>query len=179
MTTIGLIGARHIGSTVARAFADHGYDVVLINSRGPETLAGLVADLGPGARAAAAAAADIAVVTIPLKAIDAVPVEPLAGKIVIDTNKYCPQRDGHIAALDAKTTTTSEIVQAHLPGSRVGKAFDHTMLSDILADASPTGTPGRHGLAVVSNDEDAAATVAGIVGEFGFDRVIVTPLSEG
>src|SRR5689334_6864817 len=100
MPTIGFIGAGHIGSQLARLAVANGYDVVLSNSRGPETLAPLVAELGARARAAtpseAAAAGDIVVVTIPLKAIDTVPVRPLAGKIVIDTNNYYPQRDGHI-----------------------------------------------------------------------------------
>lgn len=182
MTTIGFIGAGHIGSTLAKDFVDHGYDVVLSNSRGPETLAELVAELGPKARAAtpaeAAAAADIAVVTIPLKAIESVPVEPLAGKIVIDTNNYYPQRDGQIPELDDETTTTSELLQAHLPTSKVVKAFNHIMFSQILEHALPAGTPGRRGLAVVSNDPDAAATVAAIIDEFGFDPVVVTPLSE-
>src|SRR6476646_2119587 len=104
MATIGLIGAGRIGSQVARLAVANGYDVVISNSRGPETLAELVKELGPKARAAtpveAATAADIAVVTIPLKNYRAVPVEPLAGKIVIDTNNYYPQRDGHISELD-------------------------------------------------------------------------------
>ncbi len=92
MTTIGLIGAGRIGSQVARLALQHGYEVVVSNSRGPETLTDLVAELGPSATAAtaagAAAAGDIVVVTIPLKNIGAVPVEPLAGKVVIDTNNH-------------------------------------------------------------------------------------------
>src|SRR5687768_8249564 len=89
MTTIGLIGAGHIGSQVTRLAVKSGYNVVITNSRGPETLSGLVAELGPNARAAtpveAAHAGDIVVVTVPLKNYRDVPVEPLAGKIVIDT----------------------------------------------------------------------------------------------
>src|SRR3712207_6240285 len=109
MTTLGLIGAGHIGSALAQAALDAGYDVVLSNSRGPQTLADLVAALEErptrtgSVRAAAgdaALAADLAVVTIPLAAYRSVPVAPLAGKIVIDTNNYYPQRDGHIAELD-------------------------------------------------------------------------------
>src|SRR5438132_12720953 len=104
MATIGFIGAGHIGSQVARLAVSHGYDVVVSNSRGPATLSGLVAELGPRARAAtadeAAKAGDIVVVTIPLKNYRQVPVAPLAGKVVIDTNNYYPQRDGHIRALD-------------------------------------------------------------------------------
>ncbi len=183
MTTIGFIGAGHIGSTLARDFVQHGYDVVLSNSRSPETLADLVAELGPKARAAtpaeAAAAADIAVVTIPLKAIDSVPIEPLAGKIVIDTNNYYPQRDGQIPELDNESTTTSELLQAHLPTSKVVKAFNHIQFNQILDHAKPVGTPGRRALAVASDDPEAAAKVASIIDEFGFDPVVVTPLSEG
>jgi len=183
MTTIGLIGAGHIGSTLAKTFVDHGYDVVVSNSRGPETLTDLVAQLGPKARAAttteAAEAADIAVVTIPLRAIDSVPVEPLAGKIVIDTNNYYPQRDGHIAALDDESTTTAELLQAHLPTSKVVKAFNHILWSQILEHAKPVGTPGRRALGVFSDDADAAATVGQLIDTIGFDPVVVTPLSEG
>src|SRR5260370_18472882 len=98
MTTVGLIGAGHIGSQVARLSVGAGYDVVVSNSRGPETLSALVAELGPKARAStaldAAKAGDIVVVTIPLKSYRTVPVEPLVGKVVIDTNNYYPQRDG-------------------------------------------------------------------------------------
>src|SRR3954464_11580486 len=106
MPTIGLIGAGHIGSQLARLAVANGYDVVVSNSRGPDTLAPLVAELGPRARAGtavdAATAGDIVVVTIPLKNIASIPVEPLRGKVVIDTNNYYPQRDGQIAELDAE-----------------------------------------------------------------------------
>ena len=122
MTTIGLIGAGQIGSQIARLAVARGYPVVISNSRGPETLATLVAELGPNARAAtaldAAKAGEIVVVTLPLKNYREVPVEPLAGKIVIDTNNYYPQRDGHIPELDNESTTTSELLQAHLPTSK-------------------------------------------------------------
>ena len=98
--TVGFIGAGHIGSQVARLAISSGYPVVISNSRGPETLATLVGELGPTARAATAAdaakAGDIVVVSIPLRNYRDVPVAPLAGKIVIDTNNYYPQRDGQI-----------------------------------------------------------------------------------
>src|SRR5215210_47376 len=128
-TTIGVIGAGHIGSQVARLAVASGYDVVISNSRGPETLAALIAELGSRARAAtpaeAAAAGDLVVVSIPLKHYRDVPREPLAGKIVIDTNNYYPERDGHIPELDSESTTTAELLQAHLPKSKVVKAFNH------------------------------------------------------
>ena len=129
MKTIGLIGAGHIGSQLARLGVAHGYYVVISNSRGPETLSALVQELGPKARAATAAGAaeagDIVVVTVPLKNYRKMPVAPLAGKIVIDTNNYYPQRDGQIPELDNESITTSELLQAHLPTSKVVKAFNH------------------------------------------------------
>lgn len=183
MATIGFIGSGHIGSQLARLAIAHGYDVVMSNSRGPETLADLVAELGPHARAAtpaeAAAAADIAVVTIPMRAIAAVPVEPLAGKIVIDTNNYYPARDGQIAELDNETTTVSELLQRQLPTSKVVKAFNHIAAARLTDDGLPTGAPGRRALAVTSDDADAAATVAQLIDSFGFDVVELSPLSEG
>ena len=95
-------------------------------------LSDLVAELGPRARAAtaeeAAAAGDLVVVTIPLKNYRDVPVEPLRGKVVIDTMNYYPQRDGQIAELDDESTTTSELLQAHLPESRVVKGVQQHLL---------------------------------------------------
>ncbi len=156
MATIGLIGAGHIGSQVARLAVAQGYDVVLSNSRGPETLSTLVAELGPKARAAtpdeAARAADIAVVTIPLKHYQQAPVEPLAGKVVIDTNNYYPQRDGNIAELDHESTTTSELLQAHLPKSKVVKAFNHIYAAQLTTDGKPAGTPNRRALVIAGDD---------------------------
>jgi predicted dinucleotide-binding enzyme len=182
MTTIGFIGAGHIGGEVARKAIENGYDVVISNSRGPETLSDLVADLGPHARAATAAeagaAGDVVVVTIPFGRYRDVPVEPLAGKVVIDTNNYYFERDGHVAELDDKTATTSGLLQAHLPTSRVVKGFNHIMSKDIPTDGSPAGTPNRRALAVSSDDAEARAVVVKLYDEFGFDAVDVGPLSE-
>src|SRR5512146_3528874 len=120
MTTVGFIGSGNIGGTVARLAVAAGHQVVLSNSRGPQTLAGLVADLGPLARAAtpaaAAAAADIMVVSIPVKANGSVPAAPLAGKPVIDTGNYYPERDGHIAELDGGEITSSGYLQRLVSG---------------------------------------------------------------
>jgi predicted dinucleotide-binding enzyme len=183
MATIGLIGAGKIGSQLARLAVKNGYDVVVSNSRGPDTLAGLVAELGPRARAAtpaeAAAAADIAVVTIPLKHVRQVPAEPLAGKIVIDTNNYYPQRDGHIPELDSETTTTAELLQAHLPKSKVVKAFNHIYAAALTTDGQPPGTKNRRALVIAGDDRDAKAMVTRLIDQFGFDVVDAGPLKEG
>ncbi|MGN7150813.1 NADPH-dependent F420 reductase [Arthrobacter sp. SAFR-179] len=182
MTTIGIIGAGHIGSQVARKAVELGYDVVISNSRGPETLQDLVSELGPKARAAtaaeAAAAGDFAVVTVPLKNYKDVPAEPLAGKIVIDTNNYYWERDGRIPALDNGEATTSGLLQEHLPQSKVAKGFNHIMAKDITTDGTPAGTEDRRALATSSNYPEAADLVTRLYDEFGFDTVDVGPLSE-
>ena len=183
MTTIGLIGAGHIGSQVARLAIAHDYDVVISNSRGPETLAELVAELGPGARAAtaleAATAGDIVVVTVPLKNYRSVPVEPLRGKVVIDTNNYYPQRDGHIPELDNESTTTAELLQAHLPASKVVKAFNHIYAAELTTHGQPPGSKNRRALVIAGDDPGAKATVTSLIDQFGFDVVDAGPLKEG
>jgi len=180
--TIGLIGAGHIGSQLARLAVRHGYDVVVSNSRGPETLKELVSELGPRARAStareAAEAGDLVVVTIPLKNIGDLPPAPLAGKIVIDTNNYYPQRDGQIAELDEERTTTSELLQRHLPKSKVVKAFNHIYAAELTTHGQPAGTPNRRALAIAGNDAEAKGVVTQLIDQFGFDVVDIGPLSD-
>jgi predicted dinucleotide-binding enzyme len=182
MTTIGIIGAGHIGSQIARKAVELGYDVVISNSRGPETLADLTAELGPRARAAtaavAAAAGDFAVVTVPLKNIGDLPVQPLEGKIVIDTNNYYWERDGRFPELDAGEATTSGLLQKQIPTSKVAKGFNHIMARDITTLGTPAGTPDRRALATASDFPEAAELVTRIYDEFGFDTVNIGPLSE-
>jgi len=183
MTTIGLIGSGNIGTAIARQAIANGYDVVLSNRRGPETLAGLVAELGPRARAGtaeeAASAGEVVVVTVPFKAYTAVPVEPLAGKVVIDTNNYYFERDGHYVEIDEGRTAPSELLAAHLPESRVVKAFNAIRADHIVTAGSPAGTPGRRALPIAGDDPEAKATVAALVDAFGFDVVDAGPLAEG
>jgi len=183
MTTIGFIGAGHIGGTLAQLAISHGYDVVVSNSRGPETLTDLVEKLGDRARAGtsaeAAAAGDVVVVTIPTKNVNDVPVEPLTGKVVIDTNNYYPQRDGHIEPLDNESTTVSELLQTHLPASHVVKAFNHIMFSDLATQGAPAGAPDRRALAVAGDSDEARTAVSQLIDELGFDAVDAGPLAEG
>jgi 8-hydroxy-5-deazaflavin:NADPH oxidoreductase len=183
MTTIGLIGSGNIGSTVARLAVDAGHDVVLSNSRGPDTLTDLVEELGPRARAAtaaeAAAAGEIVVVTIPLRAYREVPVEPLRGKVVIDTNNYYPDRDGHIPELDDETTTVSELLQAHLPESHVVKVFNNIYVGHLGSLQRPTDHPDRTVLPIAGNVQAAKQAVSEFLDSIGFDAYDVGPLSEG
>jgi predicted dinucleotide-binding enzyme len=180
---IGLIGAGNIGSTLARLAVEHGHDVMLSNSRGPETLGGLVSHLGAravaGTAAEAAAFGDVVAVAIPLKNYRRVPAAELANKIVIDANNYYPQRDGQIPELDDGAVTTSELLAAFLPESRVVKAFNNIYYADLAAQGEPAGTPGRRALPIAGDDPEAKKAVAGLIEEFGFDVVDAGGLAEG
>jgi predicted dinucleotide-binding enzyme len=180
---IGLIGAGRIGATLARLSIDHGFDVVIANSRGPETLAPLVAELGPRASAAAvhdvARAGDLVVVTIPLKAYVEVPAAPLVGKVVIDTANYYPDRDGRFSALDSAATTSSEILARHLDGARVVKAFNTIFFEHLGSQGEPAGTAGRRALPIAGDDATAKSTVSAYIDTLGFDVVDAGPLGEG
>ena len=183
MATIGIIGAGKIGSQLARLAVKNGDKVVIANSREPATLSGLIAELGPNARAATAreagAAGEIVVVTVPLKNYRAIPVEPLAGKVVIDTNNYYPERDGHIAELDNESPTTAELLQAHLPTSKVVKAFNHIYAAELTTHGQPAGSKNRRALVIAGDDPAAKATVSRLIDQFGFDVVDAGQLKEG
>jgi 8-hydroxy-5-deazaflavin:NADPH oxidoreductase len=183
VTTLGLIGSGRIGGTLARLAVNGGLDVVVSNSRGPETLGELVAELGPRARAAApeeaAAAGEWVVVSIPLKAVPRVPVAPLTGKTVIDTGNYYPQRDGHIAALDSGDLTDSELLQRHLPTAYVVKAFNNIHYRHLAELARPQGAPDRSALPIAGDDADAKKRTAELLSLLGYDVVDAGPLADG
>ncbi len=183
MTTWGFIGSGNIGSTVARLAIAAGHDVVMSNSRGPETLADLIDQLGPRSQAAtsdeAAAAGDVVVVTIPLKSHRDVPVDELRGKVVVDTMNYYPDRDGRIAELDDESMTTSELLQVQLPESKVVKAFNNIYFEHLGWLARPSGDPERSALAIAGDDEDAKRTVTDLLDEIGYDTADLGPLAEG
>lgn len=182
MPTIGIIGAGEVGSQIARAAIASGYAVVIANSRGPETLTELIRELGPSARAAtaaeAAAAGDFVVVAVPLKLANDMPVEQLAGKIVLDTNNYMAWRDGHFPMVDSGEKTVHELRQEQLPASKVAKAFTHIQAPRLFTLAKPTGTSNRHALSVSSNYPEAVELVRRLYDQFGFDTVDNSPLSE-
>jgi 8-hydroxy-5-deazaflavin:NADPH oxidoreductase len=182
MTTIGIIGSGHVGNNLANAAVAHGYKVVISNSKGPQTLAELLTELGPKARAAtameAAAAGDFAIVAIPLTAVSQVPVEPLAGKVVISTINYIPQRDGRFPELDNGTATVAGLLQVHLPTSKVVRAFNMLGAADMSGDGRPKGDPKRRALALAGDDQQAKRLVARLYDEFGFDAVDIGGLDE-
>jgi predicted dinucleotide-binding enzyme len=182
-TTIGIIGSGHIGGTLAALFARAGHQVIVSNSRGPETLTELVDSIGPQASAATAAEAaqqgDVIVVSVPLGRIHELPTNGITGKIVIDTNNYYPQRDGQIAVLDDDTTTSCELLAVHLAGTRVVKAFNQIRWDHLRDNGRPAGAPDRLAIPIVGDDTSAKLTVAALIDEIGFDSVDLGELSRG
>lgn len=180
--TLGLIGAGNIGSALARLAVAAGLNVVLSNSRGPETLADLVAELGEQARAAtpaeAAQAGDLVVATVPLKVYAQLPAAALAGKTVIDTMNYYPERDARIAELDAGEQTSSALVQRHLADSRVVKAFNSIDYVRLFRAARPTGADDRSALPIAGDDPAAKAQVAELLDALGYDAVDIGILAD-
>jgi 8-hydroxy-5-deazaflavin:NADPH oxidoreductase len=183
MTTVGLIGSGNIGSTVAKLAVAAGHDVVLSNSRGPETLRDLVAELGPRARAAtsaeAGAAGDLVVVTIPIKAYPDVAGSALAGTTVIDTGNYYPARDGQIPELDSKSLTDSELLLRYLPGANVVKGFNNIFFRHLLSLARPGGAADRSYLPIAGDDAAAKAAVTAFLDSIGYGAVDGGTLADG
>lgn len=183
MSTIGIIGSGRIGGTVARLVVAAGHSVVVSNSRGPQTLTGLVDELGPNARAAtpaeAARAGDLVVVSLPLRAYPELPAEQLAGKTVIDTGNYNPERDGHVTELVTASITSSERLQKQLAGSSVVKLFNNIFFKTLHTLPRPAGAPDRTALPIAGDHTDAKAEVTSFLDTIGYDTVDAGPLSEG
>ncbi len=182
MQTIGFIGSGMIGGSLARLAVAAGFNVVLSNSRGPDTLAELVAELGDRARAAtpgeAAEAGDLVVAAVPLKAYRSLPVNSLRGKVVIDTMNYYPSRDGHMPDIDAAKLTTSELVQQHLQGAKVVKALHNLDFHHLFTNARPRGDANRTTLPIAGDDAEAKEKVAQFMDAIGYDAIDIGPLSE-
>ena len=173
MSTIGIIGSGNIGATFARLAVLAGHDVVLSNSRPPETLWPLAAALGPRARAAtaqdAAEAGDMVLVSVPFGRFRELPAAPLAGRIVLDTCNYYPDRDGHTADLDGSRATTSGLVQQHLAGAQVVKVLNNIWFHHLGAAARPSGAADRSTLPIASDHPAAATAVRALVDQLGYD----------
>ncbi|MFL6449936.1 MAG: NADPH-dependent F420 reductase [Bryobacteraceae bacterium] len=182
MQTIGIIGTGSIGGAVARLAIAAGLDVIVSNSRGPETLAGLVGELGRHVRAAtpeeAAQASDLVAVATPLKAYDKLPVEALKGKIVIDTMNYYPVREGQMPVLDAAQMTSSELVQQHLKGAKVVKGMHNQDAPHLFINALPLDKSNRTTLPIAGDDPEATRAVTNFMDAIGYNAVDIGPLSE-
>ena len=182
MQTLGIIGSGHIGSAVARLAVAAGMNVVIANSRGPESLQDLVDELGPLARAGTAEEAaklgDAVVLSIPLKAVPDLPEGLLRGKLVLDTSNYYPSRDGRISELVESAVTSSEWVERQFAGARYVKAFNNITAAHIPALARPSGAADRSALPIAGDDTQAKTEAAAVIDRLGFDAVDAGTLAD-
>jgi len=179
---IGILGSGNIGGNAARLFARAGHHVRIANSRGPDSLRALVAEIGPNAQATsgqdAVDASDLIVIAVPwTKREEALgELEGWDEKIVVDAmNPYT--EDFEIEDLGSKTAT--EFTRALVPGARVVKAFNTIFYKRLAGEGKPKGEKGRLAIPVASDDPAAKRVVMDLIDEIGFDPVDNGGLVEG
>ncbi len=180
---IGIIGAGHIGSALARHFTQLQHTVVIANSRGPETLGEVGQKTGatPVKAEDAPQGADILVITIPLKSVPQLPKDLLkdlpASATVIDTCNYYPaHRDGQIAEIDNGTPESVWVAQ-HIQHPVI-KLFNNIIAPSLAQGGKPKGAPGRIALPVAGDDTAAKTLLIALVDQFGFDGLDAGSLQE-
>jgi len=181
--TIGIIGSGLVGKAVAHLSVAAGYNVVISNSRGPDTLSELVKDLGPRARAGtvedAIAASDIVTISIPIAAFEQLPGDKFVGKVVLDQTNYYPglgdfRRDD----LDQGELTSSELIARHLKGATVVKGLHNLSWIHMQANATPKGDANRTTLPVAGDDASAKQAVTTFLDDIGYDVIDVGSLAD-
>lgn len=170
---IGIIGAGFIARALAKNLMAAGHSVMLSNSRGPQTLRSAMAALRcqVGSVEDAVRFGELVALAIPMAQWRELPADALAGKVVIDIMNHYPERDGPIDELDAGKVCTSELIQAHLAGAKVVKAFNAIMANDLEKNPRPAGAADRKALPIAADDAQAKALVASLVEQVGFDVV--------
>jgi predicted dinucleotide-binding enzyme len=180
---IGFIGVGQIGTAVAGQLAKAGHELAIANSRGPQTLAAKVAEIGGNTQAMTAeeavAGSEVVFVAIPFANRAVLRELPFAGKTVVDLMNYYPARDGRIPELDSHTATTSEITSSIIPEAHIVKAFNSIYAGDVSAKARPAGAPDRSALPYAGDDAQAKQTVAELISDTGYDPYDVGALHEG
>lgn len=178
---VAIIGSGNIGSAIAELTANAGYDVVLSNSRGPDTLRDMALQIGPRARAApvpdAIEAGDIIIVSIPFGKFATLLPRPFQGKLVIDATNYIPGRDSNVANLLSNGRLSAEVLQEHLSGATVVKAFNNIYSGHLKALSREPGAPDRSALPIAADDRQAKQRVTAFLNDIGWDAVDAGPLA--
>lgn len=177
---IGIIGSGNIGSTLARKLTTLGHQVLIANSRGPASLAALVAEIGATAATVeqAAHAKDLIIISVPEKALPQLPRDILSATsaVVIDTGNYYPSRDGRIAEIEDGLIESEWV--ARVLGVAVVKAFNNIGSKSLATRGVPAGTPGRICLSVASDNPRAKELVLDLFDALGFDGIDAGTLAE-
>jgi len=181
--SIGIFGAGKVGTALARLLVEAGYEVRIAGSPRQTALELLVGVVAPGALVASpedlVAASDVVIVAVPFGKAGTVPWSSFDGRIVVDAMNYWPPIDGRLPEVDADPRSTSEQHESRNPSMRLVKSLNHLGYHDMEDDALPPGDPLRRALAVVGDDPDARAVLAGIIDAIGFDAVDGGPLANG
>lgn len=178
---IGIIGAGHIGGTLARRLSALGHDVSVANSRGPETLAALAGTTGAKAVTVQEAAhgKDVVIVAIPEKSVRELPRDLFAdagNTVVVDTGNYYPKRDGRIAAIEDGTPESEWVAQQIK--HPVVKAFNTIYAQHLLEKGRAADQTGRLAIPVAGDDAKAKSVVLQLVDELGFDGIDAGAIAE-
>jgi predicted dinucleotide-binding enzyme len=173
---IGIIGAGSMGGILARHLAKRGHRVAIANSRGPESVTAMAAEIDatPVSVVDAANGGEIIIIAIPTKAVADLPRALFANVpgsvVVIDIGNYHPElRDGRIDAIDRGMLDSQWVAQEI--GRPVIKAFNNILAESLLEKGAPRGTKGRIALSVAGDSLDAKAVALRLVDDLGFDPV--------
>lgn len=181
--SIAILGAGKLGTVLARLGLKAGYTVYIAGSGAPEKIALSIKFITPGAVATTAIDAihhaDIVILALPLGKYKTLPVPALQGKRVIDAMNYWWEVDGTDPELANPKTSSSEMVQTFLQGTRVTKALSHMGYHHLFDETRPPGSAERKAIAIAGDNGEDNKAVAALVDDLGFDPVIIGSLADG